>query len=171
VTGSFIPVLNHAGQNYFPLALWTNGRAEIQFKSLSRRPPFDDVRLRREFLRRLNQIAGVSVPEDAVTRVPSIRLAPLVDSREALDSFRKCSPGFVRRCERTGRISLIIRPSTVFAQPRKRRGASLGTRRRESLSTLSADRERVSQANAQRTASSRRALGGPGGFPTAVLGD
>ena len=89
MTGSFIPVLDHAGQNYFPLALWTNGRAEIQFKSLSRRPPFDDVTLRREFLRRLNQIASLSIPEDAVTRVPSIRLAPLAASREALESFKE----------------------------------------------------------------------------------
>ena len=60
VTGSFSPGLDHAGQNYCPLALWTNGRAEIQFKYLSRRPPFDDVMLRREFLHRLNQIAGLS---------------------------------------------------------------------------------------------------------------
>jgi hypothetical protein len=88
VTGSFIPVLDYAGQNYFPLALWTNGRAEIQFKPLSRRPPFDDVGLRSEFLSRLNQIAGLSIPEDAVTRVPSMRLAPFVASREALDSFK-----------------------------------------------------------------------------------
>jgi len=82
-------VLDHAGQNYFPLVLWTNGRAEIQFKPLSRRPPFDDAGLRREFLRRLNEIAGLSIPEDAVTRTPSIRLAPLLASREALDSFKE----------------------------------------------------------------------------------
>ena len=80
-------MLDHAGQNYFPLALWTNGRAEIQFKYLSSRPPFDDVTLRREFLRRLNEIAGLSIPEDAVTRTPSIRLALLAASQEVLDSF------------------------------------------------------------------------------------
>jgi len=89
VTGSFIPVLDNGGQNYSPLALWTNGRAEILFKYLSRRPPFDDIGLRRELLRRLNQIPGLSIPEDAVTRTPSMRLAPLVSSREALDSFKE----------------------------------------------------------------------------------
>jgi hypothetical protein len=88
VIGSFIPVLDHAGRDYFPLALWTNGRAEIQFKPMSRRPPFDEVRLRREFLRRLNEIAGLSIPEAAVTRVPSIRLALFAASPEALDSFK-----------------------------------------------------------------------------------
>jgi hypothetical protein len=88
VTGSFIPVLDHAGQNYFPLALWTNGRAEIQFKSLSRRPPFDDVELRRDFVRRVNQVAGISIPDHAVTRTPSLRLAGFVASPEALDSFK-----------------------------------------------------------------------------------
>jgi hypothetical protein len=87
-TGSFIPVLDHAGRDYFPFVLWTNGRAEIQFERLSRRPPFDDVGLRREFLRRLNEIAGVSIPEDGVARFPSIRLDLLAASPEALDSFK-----------------------------------------------------------------------------------
>ena len=88
VIGSFIPVLDHAGRDYFPLSLWTNGRAEIQFKPLSRRPPFEDVERRREFLRRMNEVAGLSIPEDAITRVPSIRLALLAASPEALASFK-----------------------------------------------------------------------------------
>jgi hypothetical protein len=87
-TGSFIPVLNHAGREYFPIALWTNGKAEIKFGYLISRPPFDDEGLRREFLRRLNEIPGVSIPEDKVALFPSIRLADLAASTEALDSFK-----------------------------------------------------------------------------------
>lgn len=87
-TGSFIPVLDHGGWEYFPFALWTSGSAEIKFGYLITRPPFDDVELRREFLRRLNEIAGVSIPEDAITRFPSIRLDILAASTEALDSFK-----------------------------------------------------------------------------------
>ena len=89
VIGTFTPVLDHAGRSYSPLALSTIGRAEIQFKYLSRRPPFDDVRLRGEFLRRLNEIAGLSIPEDAIASTPSIRLALLAASQEALDSFKR----------------------------------------------------------------------------------
>ena len=85
--GSFAPVLDHAGRDYFPVMVWTTGKFEIQFKPLSRRPPFDDAGLRREFLRRLNGIAGLSIPEDAITRTPSVRLA-LLAVPEALDSFK-----------------------------------------------------------------------------------
>ena len=58
-------------------------------KSLDgRRPPFDDVGLRREFVRRLNETAVVSIPEDGITRRPRFRLAVLAASPEALDSFK-----------------------------------------------------------------------------------
>lgn len=86
--GSFIPVLDHADQEYFPFALWTYGKAEMKFGYLVARPPFDDEGLRREFLRRLNEIAGVSIPEDEIEGFPNIRLAELAASTEALDSFK-----------------------------------------------------------------------------------
>lgn len=87
-TGSFIPVLDHGGREYFPVALWTNGKAEMKFGYMAKSPPFDDVELRNEFLRRINEIAGVSLPEDAITRFPSIDLDLLAASPEALDSFK-----------------------------------------------------------------------------------
>ena len=86
--GFFIPVLDHAGQNYWPLGVWTNGRVEIQFRSLMLRPPFDDVALRREFVRRLNEIPGVSIPEDAITRRPRFPLSVLAADPEALEAFK-----------------------------------------------------------------------------------
>lgn len=87
-TGYFTPELDHAGRNYFPLVLGTDGTAWIQFQHLMRRPPFDDVELRREFLRRLNEIRDVSIAEDAVTRRPKIPLALLAADQEALDSLK-----------------------------------------------------------------------------------
>ena len=84
-------MLDYAGQNYFPLALVispTYGAAEIQFQHLARRPPFDDVGLRREFLRRLNGIPGVSISEDAVTRRPKIPLGLLASEPQVLDAFK-----------------------------------------------------------------------------------
>lgn len=84
----FCPVLDLAGRDYWPFVLWTIGRTEIPFRSLMLRPPLDDEGPRREFLRRLNQIPDVSIPEDAITKRPSIRLALLAASPEALDSFK-----------------------------------------------------------------------------------
>jgi hypothetical protein len=87
VEGMFGPVLDHAGRDYWPFLLRTNGTAEIQLRSLGLRPPFDDLRMRHELLRQLDQIPGVSIPEDAVTRRPRIRLALLAASPEALACF------------------------------------------------------------------------------------
>lgn len=88
LTGSFFPVRDHGGRNYWPFSLRTDGGVTIEFKGLNTRPPFDDVGLRREFVRRLNETAGVSIPEDAITRRPSFRLAVLAASPEAFDSFK-----------------------------------------------------------------------------------
>jgi hypothetical protein len=96
VIGSFIPVLDHAGQDYFPVALWTNGRFEILFKSLSRRPPFDDAELRRELLRRLNEIPGIALSEEAISRTVSLRLSVLTASPETLESFKGVLKWFCR---------------------------------------------------------------------------
>lgn len=85
-TGSVFPVLDHADWDYWPFSLRTNGGVKIELKSLRRRPPFDDAGLRLEFLRRLNETPGLSLPEDAIDRRPSFRLAVLA-APEALDSF------------------------------------------------------------------------------------
>jgi hypothetical protein len=87
VDGSLIPVLDHGGQPHYPLAIYTSGRLEIQFMWLTR-PPFDDLELRREFLRRLNEIPGVSFPQDAITRRPRIQLSLLAADPAALESLK-----------------------------------------------------------------------------------
>jgi len=86
VDGSFIPVLDHNGQPHYPIGIYTSGRLEIQFMHL--RPPFDDLELRREFLRRLNEIPGVSFPEEAITRRPRIELALLAADPAALEVLK-----------------------------------------------------------------------------------
>jgi hypothetical protein len=88
LTGSFIPTLEQAGRDYWPISLRTDGQVTIEFRGLSGRPPFDDVGLRREFLRRLNETTGLSIPEDGITRRPQVRLAVLAASPEELDSFK-----------------------------------------------------------------------------------
>ncbi|MGH2954730.1 MAG: hypothetical protein ACRDK9_12095 [Solirubrobacterales bacterium] len=88
VDGSFGPVLDHAGQPYYPFGIGTfRGKIEISFQHMTR-PPFDDVEMRRELLRRLNDIPGVSIPEDAITRRPGIPLSLLAADPAALESLK-----------------------------------------------------------------------------------
>jgi hypothetical protein len=84
--GSFIPVLEYGAETFYPVAVYTYGRAEIQFQWIKSRPPFDDEIVRRELLRRLNEIPGVSLPDDAISRRPRIELQTLT-SPDALQKF------------------------------------------------------------------------------------
>ena len=51
--GSFFPILDYNGIDYYPIAIWSYGKIEIQFQWLQRRPPFDDESKRKELLRSL----------------------------------------------------------------------------------------------------------------------
>lgn len=85
--GFWCPVLDHAGHQYYPFRVSSLGKVEILFLWLTA-PPFDGVEMRRELRRRLNEIPGVSIPEDAITRRPSIPLALLAADPEALESLK-----------------------------------------------------------------------------------
>ena len=73
--GSFFPGLEHKGISYYPIAIWTYGKVEIQFQWLKTKPPFGDETKRKEFVDKLNRIPNVNIPEDAITRRPNIPLS------------------------------------------------------------------------------------------------
>lgn len=77
--GSFFPILDRPGSSPFPIGVWTYGSIEIQFQHLQNRMPFNDPQLRREFLDRLNEIPGVSLPDDSLGRRPSFPIRALTD--------------------------------------------------------------------------------------------
>jgi hypothetical protein len=77
--GSFIPVQNEHGMDYQLFAVYTYGSLEIYFQWYMVRPPFDDEAKRREMLRRLNEIPGVAIPIDAITRRPRVLLPVLAE--------------------------------------------------------------------------------------------
>jgi hypothetical protein len=83
--GSIVPVLElergraKGGLNVHFFVLWTYGQVEMYFQWLKTKPPFDDNANRLELLRRINEIDGVALPEDAIERRPSIRLEVLAD--------------------------------------------------------------------------------------------
>ncbi len=76
--GSFFPVVDYQGRGHTLIAVWTYGRVEVQFQHMGH-PPFDDESKRLDLLRRLNQIPGASIQEDAISRRPSIPLSVLGD--------------------------------------------------------------------------------------------
>lgn len=89
VDGSFVPVLDVGEHAYYPIALYTYGRVEVQFQWLRSRPPFENEELRLELLRRLNEIPGVALAPDAITKRPSIQLALLAVDEASLTHFKE----------------------------------------------------------------------------------
>lgn len=83
--GSLLPGFS-GERRLFPFALYTDGRVEVHFQYMARRPPFDDERLREQFRQRLNAIDGISISADMLTLRPSIPLSVLASGR-ALDDF------------------------------------------------------------------------------------
>lgn len=60
-----------------PLFLWTYGTVEIAFPYM--KSPFDDAAKREELWRRLNEIDGVRLPGDAISKRPGIPIAIFSD--------------------------------------------------------------------------------------------
>ena len=86
IDGSVFPILDYNGINYYPIAIWSYGKLEIQFKLLQSRPPFDAESKRQEILNRLNQIPGFNIPADAITRFPKVELS-MLKNEDTLKQF------------------------------------------------------------------------------------
>jgi len=95
--GSFVPVLRHAGTSHQLLAAWTYARVEIQFQWY--RTPFDSQGKRLELLGRLNEIPGVSLPEDSISKRPSIPM-DLLSNDEALAQFKSIFEWFIEEAQK-----------------------------------------------------------------------
>jgi hypothetical protein len=78
--GSLVPSFMHREVPHYVFTLWTYGSVEMQLQSLRTRPPFDRPELREELRRRLNEIPGVSIPEERMTKRPPIPYALLRDA-------------------------------------------------------------------------------------------
>jgi hypothetical protein len=97
--GSFSPYLDLGTEHDFiPFRVYTYGNAEVLFNRmvLRKHAPFDQDDTRLELLRRLNQIPGVTLPEDGIKRRPSIPLSALVVPT-ALSSFMQTMEWAIRQ--------------------------------------------------------------------------
>ncbi|MFQ5891464.1 MAG: hypothetical protein ACE5HW_01560 [Candidatus Methanofastidiosia archaeon] len=93
--GAFATTLDYKGEAYWPFVIWTYGRVEIQFQWLKIRPPFDDESKQLEFLNRLNEISGIDIPKDAITKRPSFPISLLKDDVN-LEKFLKTLDWFLQ---------------------------------------------------------------------------
>jgi len=82
---SVMPGLDDETGYLFPFALWSGKTAgiEIEFQSMMRYPqkPFDELEKRNELQRRLNELAGVSIPDDRLEKRPSFPLAVILNAQ------------------------------------------------------------------------------------------
>jgi hypothetical protein len=83
--GSFTAIIEYNGTQIYPFAVWTRGAVEIYFYYLKNKPPFDNEDLRKEMLGRLNEVPGINIPCDAISKGPSIPLFIL--NENALEEF------------------------------------------------------------------------------------
>lgn len=71
--GEFVPVLDYGSQSQQLFGIWTDGKIEFQFQWYQR-PPFNSPANRIKLMSMLNQIGGVNLVEQQVTKRPSIPL-------------------------------------------------------------------------------------------------
>jgi hypothetical protein len=84
--GSFFPLLDHAGQTFWTISVWTYGRVEIQFQEMLKRAPFQSEASRLALLERFNAVPGIAIPRNRIEKRPSVPLQVL-RSGEALGRF------------------------------------------------------------------------------------
>ena len=98
-TGSFTPVLNSSNnQPYQLFAVQSSGYIQINFGTYKNRIEFEDPLKRHALREKFNEIKGVVIPEEAVTRYPNIPLAILKDEME-LNRFFKTYEWFLEVIE------------------------------------------------------------------------
>jgi hypothetical protein len=83
--GSFIPIHDADDGKHYLFSAWTNGRVATEFIYIARATPYGPVEKRRGLLKRLNQIDGIDIPDDAIDREPSFTLADLPDDAAVRD--------------------------------------------------------------------------------------
>jgi hypothetical protein len=94
--GSFTVIVEHNEISHYPIAIYTSGVVYINFYYLKNKPPFDEENLRRELLKRINEVPGVSISQEYIAKGPSISLKALED-RDALEKFLDALTWVVKR--------------------------------------------------------------------------
>jgi hypothetical protein len=76
--GSMNATVTRQGVRLDFISLWSYGKVMLSFGSFAK-PPFGDESIRREWLARMNAIPGIKLPDDAISRWPTLPLRELSD--------------------------------------------------------------------------------------------
>lgn len=98
--GSFVPILNYNEVDYQLFPVWTYGRIEIYFQHYLPKKPFDDESKREELREKLNEIDGLDIPREAMTKRPSFDIT-LLDNEQKLTQFFDAFEWFIQEVEAT----------------------------------------------------------------------
>ena len=77
VFGSFVPYFKYNGQTFIPFTMYSYGKIEIPFGILRTRPPFNQDFKRVELLNMLNEVSGVNLPADSISKRPTVLIAEI----------------------------------------------------------------------------------------------
>jgi len=99
VTGSFVPTFDTSnGIQHLLFAVFTNGNMWIYFQAYQKRPGFESEEKRMELRNKLNEISGVNIPPDGISRYPSIPLSVFFDN-DNLNHFFQVYEWFFKEIE------------------------------------------------------------------------
>ncbi|MBD8024863.1 DUF262 domain-containing protein [Microbacterium sp. Sa1CUA4] len=89
--GAFLHVREPGSASHiWPLVIYSYGSVEVVFQWLASRPPFDDIRMREEFRRRLNRARGVAIEDSKLKVRPTFSvdvLADVADRQRVIDAL------------------------------------------------------------------------------------
>lgn len=100
IDGNFFPMCNNQLGKQWIFNLSTAGSIGISFPDMSKNPPFASSDLRKEYLRRLNEIPGVQLSADAFERYVGFKLQLLLP-QESLERFLAAVDWAVTRIRET----------------------------------------------------------------------
>lgn len=84
--GSCYFQLDHKDNSHYSFSIWTNNRVEIQFYYLANRPIYDSEEKRNQIRLNLNQIQGVEIQHNTITRLPNFPITALTNE-ESYNKF------------------------------------------------------------------------------------
>lgn len=96
--GSFVPGIRINDEEFYPFALKKRGKVMIYFARWRKRANLVKDAHKRELLKRLNAIRGISLPDDTVDGLPKIDLAELRDG-EVLKQFLSTFDWFIKELQ------------------------------------------------------------------------
>jgi hypothetical protein len=98
--GSCFLGISHEGVNIYPFSIWTSGWVQLQGQLLQRRAvPADLVE---KWRADLNGIPGVAITQDALTRLPLLKMA-LLNEPTVMSQFLRSVEALVERIRTSGR--------------------------------------------------------------------